>query len=104
MKTSRKSASRALLTVTVGLALALVVAAGARVSALESGGFICGYGDCYFYYWDCDWATWQDTGNGTCQVTLSGGGGCYYDYDCNGGIFGWVGLAQYQWGTLWIDR
>jgi hypothetical protein len=103
----RKTGSRTVLTAVIGLALAAVVAASGGISALtrtESGGFMCGYGDCYFYYWDCESAQWQDIGGGNCIVTLSGEAGCTWERNCNGGFFGWVGLQEREWRTQWIYR
>lgn len=96
MGTIRKSRSRAILSATIGLALALVVATGVKLSA-DDGGFFCGYGDCWFQYWNCDWASHNDTGGGTCTVEVADNPGCYVEMDCDGGAFGWVGLQGFEW-------
>lgn len=107
MQKRRRTGSRTVLTAVVGLALAAVVAASGGVSALmrtESGGFVCAYGDCYFYYWDCDSAQWEDLGNGNCQISVSGDGNCHWQYNCGGGYFRWVGLQEREWRTELIQR
>ena len=93
MGTADKPGSRVLLSLTVGIALALVVATGVRLRA-DSGGFFCGYGDCWLQYSDCDWASYESTGGGGCQVSVAGNAGCSVQMACDGGAFGWTGLQD----------
>jgi hypothetical protein len=93
-----KSRSRTVVTAVTALALALVI--GATVQARsESGGFFCGYGDCWITYDYCfSTPQYQDLGNGECEVTL--GEECFISgMACDGGAFGWVGLGGYSWGV-----
>jgi hypothetical protein len=61
---------------TIGLALALVVATGITLRA-DSGVFYCGYGACSLTY-SCEGpSSWNyaDTGGGNCEITLTMGSG-----------------------------
>ena len=90
-------------TLVVGLALALAVGVGVKASSDDcSGGYFCGYGDCWIHFYWCEGGScsYQNTGGGGCVVTLQNPpGGCEVDYACDGGAFGWTGLAQYEWQT-----
>jgi hypothetical protein len=88
-----KSRFSALATVTIGLALALVVATGTRVIA-NSGGYYCGYGDCSLTYTDCAWTNYQELGGGECEVTVSPSCVGSVVTQCSGSEFQWTQLSS----------
>jgi hypothetical protein len=96
MNQSTRSRSRTFVTSVVGLALAFVVGMTVPLKA-ESGGFMCGYGDCWLLYDDCAGAQYTDHGGGLCTIEITWQPGCQISRDCNGGMFGWKGLQDFEW-------
>jgi hypothetical protein len=103
MNQSTRSRSRTFVTSVVGLALAFVVGMTVPLKA-ESGGFLCAYGDCWLIYDGCVVTpSYQDNGGGACTITFPDFTGCSVVTGCDGGMFGWKGLQDYQWELVWID-